>query len=94
MRTKRILTLTLFGLAGLPYAADDNAAAKPQAGSATTKEQSAAHAATDGAAAMENRPAPQQQKSLQPSIQRRRVTPLLDRLRGRVARVTCAIGRP
>ncbi len=50
MRAKLILTLTLLGIAELPHAADD-AAKKPQGGSATTKEQSAGHPATNGAAA-------------------------------------------
>ncbi len=54
MQAKLILTITLFGIAGLALAADDNAA-KPQSGSATTKEQSAAHPATDGAEATKDK---------------------------------------
>lgn len=50
MRANLILTLALFGATGLLHAADD-VATKPQGGSATTKEQSAGHPATDGAAA-------------------------------------------
>ena len=50
MRTKLTLTLILFGVAGLSYAADD-ATTESQVGSATTNEQSAGHPTTDGAAA-------------------------------------------
>lgn len=53
MRAKLILTLTLFGISGFTFAADESTT-KPQAGSATAKEQSAAHP-TDDAAAMEEK---------------------------------------
>ena len=55
MKANMFLALCVFGISGLPYAADDAVPAKPQSGAATTKEQGPSHPATDSPAAMEDK---------------------------------------